>query len=119
MTAMYGGIGQGLVSLLAMALPMLGNGNFRAAFRVLPRVAADVASALPRLPVWPGSMRRIIPTQRLSTVLRRPGVLRRRTPPDDSIDSPTIDSDSPTIAASTEVGEGPPTDPRGADREPA
>jgi 4-hydroxybenzoate polyprenyltransferase len=49
MTAMYGGLGQGLISLLAMALPMLGNGDFRAAFRALPGVVSELASALPRL----------------------------------------------------------------------
>ena len=81
MTAMYGGLGQGVISLLAMVLPMLGNESFRTAFRALPSVLSDIASELPRLPDRPGrvDLLRRIPTQRLSTVLRRSGLLGRRT----------------------------------------
>jgi 4-hydroxybenzoate polyprenyltransferase len=100
MTAMYGGFGQGLISLLAMTLPMLGNDAFRTAFRALPGVVTDVASAMPRLPTRGGlSLSRLIPRPRLTTGLRRPGPLGQRTP--------------------TEVAGSPEAEPPGADRDVA
>jgi len=48
MTAMYGGFGQGLVSLAAMAVPMLGNDAFRTAFAALPGVVTDIRAAVGR-----------------------------------------------------------------------
>jgi 4-hydroxybenzoate polyprenyltransferase len=100
MTAMYGGLGQGLISLLAMAVPMLGNGDFRVAFRTLPTVLTDIAAALPRPPGGRGTvdLLRRIPAQRLSTVLRRPGMLRRRTSTD-----ATSDEGASTEPPSTEA----------------
>ncbi len=50
MTAMYGGFVQGLLSVLAMAVPMLGNDSFRTAFRALPGVVADVRPTFLRRP---------------------------------------------------------------------
>jgi 4-hydroxybenzoate polyprenyltransferase len=50
MTAMYGGIVQGLLALLAMGLPTLGNESFRTALRALPGVGADIRSSLLRRP---------------------------------------------------------------------
>jgi 4-hydroxybenzoate polyprenyltransferase len=48
MATMYGGFVQGLFSLLAMGIPMLGNDSFRTAFRAVPAVISDVRSTLPR-----------------------------------------------------------------------
>jgi 4-hydroxybenzoate polyprenyltransferase len=88
MTAMYGGLGHGLLALLAMVVPMLGNGSFRAAFRAMPGVVSELAAEPGRI-----DLGRFIPRQRFSTVLRRSGQ-PQRSPETDEAKPRGVDSEA-------------------------